>query len=276
MIISFSGTGNSFLVADRLQKHLHEKNFMKLQRELILTENPVIDLEQDDTSIIWVFPTFSWGIPPVVLNFINRCKFEGSCNIVHHLVVTCGDDTGNLSKLWKKLLAKLNWQCGGIWSVQMPNTYVLMKGFDVDPHDVEVRKLEECEARIEKIACAIKDGCQIIDIVKGKWASIKTTLIYPWFVKHTMSPKPFHATQKCTGCRLCSQECPMENIEMSRHKKENPKPMWKDNCAMCLRCYHQCPVNAVQYGVKTRGKGQYMIGKLIESNGFFKKLFTDN
>ena len=40
--------------------------------------------------------------------------------------------------------------------------------------------------------------------------------------------------------------------------KPNAKPVWGDNCAMCLSCYHHCPKHAVEYGRQTMMKGQYL------------------
>ena len=40
-------------------------------------------------------------------------------------------------------------------------------------------------------------------------------------------------------------------------------PHWGNRCAMCLRCYHSCPRNAVAYGKATAGKGRYMAPKDI-------------
>ncbi|MDD7122730.1 MAG: EFR1 family ferrodoxin, partial [Clostridiales bacterium] len=49
---------------------------------------------------------------------------------------------------------------------------------------------------------------------------------------------------RCIGCGLCVQKCPVQAIEM-----RNKKPVWlKDQCVMCLGCLHRCPSFAIQYG----------------------------
>ncbi len=72
------------------------------------------------------------------------------------------------------------------------------------------------------------------------------------------SPKPFHVADSCTGCGKCSKVCPMGNIML-----ENLKPEWGNRCTMCLACYHHCPHKSVEYGKRTRGKGQYTAPKGI-------------
>ena len=63
----------------------------------------------------------------------------------------------------------------------------------------------------------------------------------------------------CTGCGGCARSCPLGNIAM----QPGGTPHWGNRCAMCLRCYHSCPRNAVAYGKATAGKGRYMAPKDI-------------
>lgn len=263
MIITFSGTGNSFMVAELLGNELHDKNIIKLQGS-VLNEGRLGQISTiTDNCIIWVFPTYSWGIPPIVRTFIKQFNVTMAPRCVHHLVVTCGDDVGSLVEQWNKLLKEKGWKAGGAWSVQMPNTYVLMKGFNVDTLEVEEDKLRRCPQRVAHIASRIKNGNSEVDVVKGRFAKFKTAVIYPWFVKFDMSPRPFHANDRCISCGLCAQDCPTLNIEMEPVNDPAARPKWNNRCALCLRCYHRCPAHAIQYGKATINKGQYNINKVL-------------
>lgn len=247
MIIVFSGTGNSLRIADTLSDRLGDK-VVRLQRK-------GIDFPPDDRGrIIWVFPVYSWGVPPVVLNWMESLEIPGADSATHHAVMTCGDDCGLAGRMWRKAAEKRGWKTGEIFSVQMPNTYVLMKGFDVDSRRLTAEKLAKSETRVAYIAKELKHakpGEKFEDVVRGSFPWIKTKIIYPWFVKFDMSPKPFHCTDDCTGCGTCSRVCPMQNITM-----EDNRPHWGSDCALCLGCYHACPHHAVAYGKITRHKGQ--------------------
>jgi MinD superfamily P-loop ATPase len=35
------------------------------------------------------------------------------------------------------------------------------------------------------------------------------------------------------------------------------KPVWKHHCELCCACIHFCPVEAIQYGPKTKKRGRY-------------------
>lgn len=253
MILYFSGTGNSRYVAERLAEELGE------DAPTDITAAPGhIDL--DHAQVIWVFPIYSWGVPPVVMKFLNEVEITGSWR--HWMVCTCGDDIGLAHRQWRKAITERGWDAGGTFSVIMPNTYTLMKGFDVDPDDVIRRKIATSGERIHEIAICMMQGREPDDVTTGRFASIKSKVIYPWFVKHAMSPKPFHYTTSCTGCGKCTSSCPLGNIAMT-----DGHPAWGTNCALCLRCYHICPSHAVAYGHATRGKGQYLFSpKYLESN----------
>lgn len=253
MIIFFSGTGNSHFVARELGKLLHEEEILQLKGE-ILYDPTKSHLKTDNKRIIWIFPTYSWGVPPVVKRFIKECNFEGADSATHYMVTTCGDDIGETAAQWRKLTAERKWTAANAYTVIMPNTYVLMKGFDVDSPELAAQKIEQAPTRIAKIADHINKKANGDMLIKGSWPKIKTGVIYPYFVRFCMSPKPFKTNANCTGCGKCAKACPMDNITMGAKC-----PQWHDRCALCLRCYHICPSDAVEYGNATKDKGQYFL-----------------
>ena len=248
MIICFSGTGNSLLVARQLQGHLGG-DILQLEGERLLDPTAQVINIAAGENVVWVFPVYSWGVPPVVVAFMRRCKLIEQPGTLHYLVCTCGDDIGMADHQWSKIAGRRGFTPRAAFSVTMPNTYVNMKGFDVDTPETAQRKLDAMPERVGAIADAMRRGFGGADVVRGKWAWLKSAIVYPVFCMFYMSPKPFHATDCCTRCGLCEKSCPMNNITQL-------PPAWGGNCAMCLRCYHICPHHAVAYGKETGGKGQ--------------------
>lgn len=244
MILYFSGTGNSRLVALRLAKILGDRF---LQLEYPFPNEVKLD---DEKRLIWVFPVYCWSVPPVVKKFISQIYI--SHRVEHFMVCTCGDDVGLTAEVWRKTIKNRSWTPIGCWSVQMPNTYVLLPGFNTDSENLEKVKLEKSILRINDISRGIRHRARVDDVVRGSFAWIKTRILNPLFVKFMTSPKPFRASDKCIGCEICNRKCPMKNIVMI-----NRRPSWGARCAMCLECYHCCPVHAVEYGKRTKSKGQY-------------------
>lgn len=255
MIAVFSGTGNSMRVARQFSRILGDE----------LLEMPVCLPIPGQERVIWVFPVYSWGVPPVVLKAIRQTPSVAGAPA--YMVCTCGDDVGLTDRIWAKAVEARGFRPMGAFSVQMPNTYVLMKGFDVDSDELATKKVEESSARIETIAAAISESTLTgksctDDMVRGSFPWIKSRIIYPWFKRYAMSPEPFFADERCVGCEKCVRYCPLENISMD---PATDRPLWGSNCALCLRCYHICPTHAVCYSTATRGKGQWQ-GCLSELN----------
>lgn len=253
MIIYFTGTGNSRDIATRISMMLTDDDIVELCNETL--RSGVISPKRSCEKVVWVFPVYSWGVPPVVAKFIKRADIQGIEGAEHHMVATCGDDAGLIANQWRKLISNKGWKAASVSTVVMPNTYTLMKGFDVDSEILAKQKLEASGERIAVIVERIKRGATDDDVIKGRYALIKSRIIYPWFIKFAMSPKPFHAIDSCSGCGLCARQCPLGNINMDKDCK---RPYWGKECALCLRCYHICPIGAVQYGKATKGKGRYL------------------
>lgn len=252
MLIYFSGNGNSESIAVSIAKRMGYTIVVALRHETIVNPHSTLLNVPTGEPVVWVFPVYSWGIPPVVVDFIRNCNLKCDGNNMHHLVVTCGDDTGLTATQWRRLMKERGWTARSATAVVMPNTYVLMSGFDTDSREVECDKLAASHEAVKRACERIAMNEADEEMLKGRFAWFKSRVIYPWFIRHAMSPKPFHALDSCTKCGKCSRECPMDNIAMT-----DGSPSWGNRCAMCLRCYHRCPHHAVAYGKATRGKHQY-------------------
>lgn len=252
MILYFSGTGNTRLVAQGLAALLGDK---AVEMDVHADAHTALGVG-DGERVVWCFPIYSWGVPPVVRRYIAQLDLAGGDRAQHWMACTCGDDCGNADRQWRHLMEKRGWPVRRAYSVQMPNTYVLMKGFNTDPADVAAAKLKAAPAAIGAIADAIaadRPG----NYTRGSWAWVKTSVIYPWFCRFDMSPKPFRTNSGCTSCGLCSRVCPTGNIGTDAEGR----PVWGADCALCLRCYHSCPRRAIRYGRATEGKGMYLAPK---------------
>lgn len=254
MIVYFSGTGNTRHCAMLLSRLLGDVP-VELTRNML--ENPekcALPAPDKERRIIWMFPVYSWGIPVKVLRAMRHIHIADVHSLTNWMVCTCGDDIGRTAHLWRRAMRRRHLRTAAAFSVQMPNTYVFMKGFDVDSPELEHKKIADAEDRLHKIAALIAAGRPTPDsIVPGRWAWVKTALIRPYFNAFCTGTGPFAATDACVGCGLCARRCPMQNITITAQHR----PAWGNDCLLCTRCYHICPAHAVAYGRTTAGKGQF-------------------
>lgn len=256
MIFYFSGTGNSKHVASVLATQLNE--------QLIEVGHALVHEQyryalQADERLGFVFPIYSWGPPPVILELLNHLHLQGYGNGNHtFMVATCGDDTGCTVDIFKKHLHHKGIELQAAFSIQMPNNYVNMKGFDVDSDTLRNQKLQAAQARIMQVAQLIAERRLMTDVVTGAWPWAKSHIVRPWFVRHAMSDKKFRVDSAlCTHCGACVRHCPLHNITLNARQE----PLWNGRCAMCLSCLHRCPARAIQYGNATQNKGRYYYAK---------------
>lgn len=251
MIYYFSGTGNSRAVAETLGGSLHENvTFIPLT-------NPIQE-KVEGATVGFVFPVYSWGVPLLIIDFIDRLGedfWEGvrQKHIPVWVVMTCGDEVALAPEMIAKALRRHGVAPQSVWSVIMPNDYVLLPGFDVDPKAIENEKLSAAPRRIEEIAEGIKEGKSVVDVTIGAMPWLKSRLVYPLFKRWGVFPAKWHATDTCISCGICVGRCPLNNISLD----SSGHPRWGADCCSCLACYHSCPKHAVQYGKATLGKGQY-------------------
>lgn len=252
MIFYFSGTGNSAHAAQRLAQLLGDK--VKNIADYYDTIKKGVEISlKGETYLGIVSPVHSWGLSKPVVRFLKNVRFRDCESAKVYGVVTCGDTCGTADKQLRGLLKRRNnIICKHVYSVQMPNTYIVMKGFGTDADVLRDQKLKNAEPELARIADAISTGNDYEHYVRGKKPFLKGRILYPLFMAFTMGDKKFYAEDSCTGCGLCAKLCPEKNIAMARKR-----PNWLGHCVKCLSCIHRCPQRAIQFGDITQDMGRY-------------------
>ena len=55
-----------------------------------------------------------------------------------------------------------------------------------------------------------------------------------------IADKSFQSNEKCNGCGICAQICPVNNIKLV-----NSRPVWQHHCENCFACYIWCPSGSI-------------------------------
>jgi len=252
MIFYFTGTGNSLWVAKELSRNFNEP-LISLADELQKEGELMYQIEEDE-NIFFVFPVHSWGPAIPVVRFISRLTLKGYTDQFIYSVSTCGDECGHTDKIIRKKLSTRGLRLSAAYSVQMPNNYILLPGFNVDTKEVEQMKLVQAPKNVYAISETIKTNGFTHLYKRGGLPFLKSRMIYPLFVRFAVKQDSFRVTDACISCSICEEICPTKTISTD----ENGRPKWKPKtCVQCLACIHYCPVKAIEYGSVSVKKGRY-------------------
>lgn len=259
MIFYFSATGNTRWAALKLAAATQERlvyipdALKKKEFEYELAEGERLG---------FVFPIHGWRVPLIVRKFLSHLSLKRSSSQedaesstelwkgFSYAVCTAGDSIG-------KALDYLPFKVDSAWSLIMPEAYVGLPFMDVDPKDKEMAKKQKAQQQLEQICEDVYDRKKgIFQLVEGPIPRFFSGPVGGFFQKHLITDKPFWVnTDKCVKCGICSHVCPVDNVIGGKGEY----PQWKQTgeCLVCFNCYHHCPHHAIEYGGRTKHKGQY-------------------
>ncbi len=251
MIYYFSGCGNSRWLAEGLAEATQDRVCFIPET---MKHNSVVELQSDE-RLGFVFPVYAWAPPEIVMQFVKRLQVSRVPTYLY-LACTCGDEAGLTEKIFRKALRRKGWHLDAAFSFVMPETYINLPGFRLDTKENECSKLKAAEQRLLDVAQRInrkESPCSDMKVGKASW--LKSRIVQPLFQSCLITDRLFRAESYCVSCGECEAVCPVANIRLVEGK-----PKWRHRCVGCMACYHHCPVNAIQFGRHTKGKGQYYWG----------------
>jgi flavodoxin/NAD-dependent dihydropyrimidine dehydrogenase PreA subunit len=246
----FSGTGNSLYIAKRLADQLGESQLVPLAKA-----SQQSDIIASTEHVGFVFPVYFWGLPEIVVNFVQKINLEKADYIF--AVLSCGGVAGyavnHLEKLLKAKSKTLNVGC----HIAMPGNYIIPSYYKYTYADQEKQKVrfEKANERIDKIAQTIKEQRTMLKkngVILNLITRLVNKLFYVILGEIHLRDKKYYADDTCNACGICEKLCPVNNIVLSEGK-----PHWQHNCQQCMACIQLCPQEAIQYAKQTAQKPRY-------------------
>jgi ferredoxin len=256
-IYYFSGTGNSLVVARDIALKMNGK----LTPIPSVMNNASIKTDADVIGIVFpVYHAIFDGMPLIIPRFANKMENFDSKYIF--AVCTC--------KGWSRVtISKL---AGLIES----RGSKLAAGFTVPmPDNSSPTTMEEQKKRFNNWKKKLEIIYQYVNA--RKTGRFENTVLYNLIMAPFMSKlgkmtlelleklansselrfeellpltdRSFLANEKCNGCGICAQVCPVSDIEMV-----NDRPVWQNRCESCLACINWCPQEAIQGGLTSTNK----------------------
>lgn len=256
LIAYFSGTGNTERVAREIGKRLESLGHTTI---LGTTEDLTI-VNMEDVALGIGFPSYGLACPAIMERFVENLP-QATRPAPAFVFSTHAWSSGNAltvmaEKLLKKNIHTVAWEAfkcpsNGARTFFAPEHFMYRKMVTVDP-DLPVR-LDAFTGKINgKLAIFAKKPFS--DIGKKTMGNRLMGL----FAKHVMEGRMYRdfkvLEDKCIGCGRCVQECPDSNLAMENGKA---KFLRGTDCLRCMRCISLCPVDAILFGERSRGKGRY-------------------
>lgn len=238
MILYFSATGNCKYIAERLCKELNETSINLI--DCIKCNR----YEFADDNIGIISPTYNWGLPSIVKEFLESAKFQSS---YLYFISTYGTTPGASDSQVRRLVKT---KISAFYCVKMPDTWTPI--FDLSSPEKVAVFTKTTEAEIDSIINNVQRRYTNRHM-NPHMPSFTLAISQPIYNGSTRKTSHFNVNDSCIGCGLCAKKCPVNAIEM-----QNKRPVWvKKKCVMCLGCLHRCPRFAIQYGKNTAKHGQY-------------------
>jgi ferredoxin len=238
IVFYFSGTGNSLKVAKTISEELWNCEIVSMSK--------AFDSTKTYDSVGFVYPTYFWGLPKRVIEFVKTVNLDSSRNAYYYAITTYGGSAGNaVYQLYKLLLdthgIKLNYG----QKLQMFSNYVVLYEMS--------EKTDEITKRSDKALVPIVDSIKMkesnrINKLTGVFKFVNSNFI----AKVSNMDKDFTVDDNCVGCDICAEVCPVENIEIV-----SDRPQYKHHCEQCLACIQYCPQRAINYKNATQSRGRY-------------------
>lgn len=247
-IYYFTGTGNSLAAAERIAGALGECELIPIA-SLGSGERISLGIRPDAERVGIVCPVYDMGIPLIVREFAERLDVS-DVKYCFGIVTMGGMGASSLHILSNTLKENCRRSLDAGFAVRMPANFPPL--FKPPQGERKEKILREADLKLDKIAGKIKDGKKDYPAFTPL-SSLIRMMTYGKFAKEVRSyDSEFFVKDNCTSCGICGEVCPAGNITL-----EGGRPGWNHRCEMCFACLHFCPVEAIEWGKRTEGRGRY-------------------
>jgi flavodoxin/ferredoxin len=260
VIFYFSGTGNTWHVADKIKKQLDANNI----------NADTVSIEKVDPKkanwwiktadlIIFGWPVHFCGLPDAMKEFIDNLKPIEKGKHIHTFCTYMffpGDGAWNYHKSFeKKGLITDSTQ-----NFRMPSNISTTGGIFGTPRDEKkvLKIIEKCDRGAEDYVRRLLIG---MAKVHGKYVMPIGALVRTFYQIRREKYMSIVGLNKdrCSKCGECALICPAENIKMNAGSLKsdacwggNEYPEFAGKCALCFRCCAICAENAITISGRTR------------------------
>jgi ferredoxin len=238
-IYYFSATGNSLNIARNIADELCDTELVSITRSL---ESESIKTPSERIGLI--FPVFAWGVPRIVVDFIEKVDLKNKKYIF--AVVTCVAIPGNTLVELKKLMKQKDVNLDASFAVRSGRSSLMklnMLDKIIKILDAQRKKIKTDEVRLDELVLTIKNQIKNKPETSSWTANIFGSMFHEMALKSFRSAdRNFIIMDSCKGCGNCAKLCPRGNIKI-----ENGRPIFHHDCELCHACIQWCPNFAIRH-----------------------------
>jgi flavodoxin len=200
IVFYFSGTGNCLKVAKDISKEIENCQIISMAKSF--------DFSKQYDRIGFVYPTYFWGLPKKVIEFIGNLNLKENKNTYFYSITTYGGTAGNavyqlFELLFKKHGVKLNYS----QKLKMFSNYVIMYEMSKKINEINKKSNEKLIPIIDQIK--MKKNNRV-----NKFTKMFEFINKDFIKKVSNMDRDYVVDNNCTGCAICEKVCPVKNIEI--------------------------------------------------------------
>lgn len=235
-IFYFSGTGNSLWTAKKIAEYFNAE---------LTSISDYNNEEISDKIIGLVFPIYMGDAPWFVKQFL--LKLKSRAKYVFAVSTLNGSDKITPKNIDKAL-------CKNGMKLSYYKTLIMPGNCIQSSKEENKKRLSAAPTQLNIILNDIQN--QKVNFISDGILPDDRFVENSYFYSKLNIMKMYRVTSKCTGCGLCTQLCPTNNIELKKGKAIHKSIK---NCTACYKCFHICPQNAIKLIMPVRSnKFQYI------------------
>ncbi|MBN2533768.1 MAG: 4Fe-4S dicluster domain-containing protein [Spirochaetales bacterium] len=241
-IVYFSGTGGVKRITEEFEKQLLEKKFFVTRHSLDMSsmnnqKDSYQQIINDTGLIILLYPVHAFDAPVPVFEWIGLLPHVPSLPVA--VVSVSGGGEASLNKASRVRCIKALEKKG--YTVFYETMMVMPSNWFIPTNDhLAIQLLRTLSQKTEQVVKKIISGSRqrttphfLIRIAAHLISRLEETGVKKF-------GQGLYASEECTACLWCVNNCPRENINMT-----DRIPRFGKKCMMCMRCIYGCPEQAI-------------------------------
>ena len=249
MVLYFSATGNTKMIAEKLAERLGDEPVDLLVR---IRNKDYTSLRSDRPFVI-CSPVYVSELPSFFSDYLKRVSLTG-CREVYG-ILTNGGFSGITGAQMRRIIKQKGMKFKGYAEFKLPSNHITNKSHAEIDHAEIMKRINASLNKAVDVADKIRRGGCIKNRHIFLLEYLVTVPVAPVLCYLNQMTKGFWVKKDCVSCGKCARLCPLNIIEI-----QGGKPVWKETrCAHCMSCIQNCPVEAIEYKDVTEGRKRYSV-----------------